>query len=627
LVAFGLALAIGGFAAGPAAAADYFVGPTGSDANSGLSPAQAFRTVQKGADAVSPGDTVHLDSGSYDETVKLYRSGSVGNPVTFTDDGNAAVMDAHFKSCPAGKGAGSGAPAQAFYGNNVHDVVLDGIEVTRYCYFGVVFTSGAHDIVVRNMNVHHNGITIRTKGGGGIDFWRTSNVLIENNVVNDNVPRSRTSGSGIDVNTTDQAIVRNNVVDRNNGNGILVEDATNALVEGNKARFNVGDFAGWGTSGIWLDGGHDVTLRDNWLEGNVWDGLQVSDEDLQDPYGYEIYNNVVIGNWYGMRLDGVGSVAAPLNQIYGNSFVDNSVAGIMLVGRSSSQLAHTRLYGNLLAQLEVDQPALQVDQGSYPDLAIDDNLYFRRGSTKPISWGYSFGRSYDTAPRSLADRTFSEYQSLSGWDAASISADPLFVNAPAGDYHLLAASPAIDAGSPLYSAATDYDGHSRPAAAGPDIGALEGSGPCAGAACEAGTPGTSVLDSSVLPVKAVSVTIPSATESVTKIFGVNVRNGDTSPRDPFGHRLQLLAGDGSCPAGTISGVPGFRSNLRGPESSAFMAGGHKLPAQVKLTIDRVAFAGVSHCTLQLSVQTPLPGNVDPVPGNDSAAVALNVSAL
>ena len=216
-----------------------------------------------------------------------------------------------------GKSISSGAPAQAFLGSNVHDIVLDGIEITRYCYRGVVFMAGAHDVTIRNLNVHHNGLTIRKpKEGNGIVVANATNALIENNRVTDNIPRNTYSGSGIAAAASDQVIVRNNIADRNNGNGILIEDGTNVLVEGNRARFNIGDIGSWGTAGIWVDGGHTVTVRNNWFEGNAWAGILATDETPSDPYGYEIYNNVVSGNWGGIWLDGIGQAGKPLDLIY-----------------------------------------------------------------------------------------------------------------------------------------------------------------------------------------------------------------------------------------------------------------------------------------------------------------------
>jgi hypothetical protein len=614
-------------ASAPAVAADYFVSPTGADTNGGLLPGDAFRTVQKGADTAGPGDTVHLQAGIYDEAVRLTHSGSPGSPLTITSDGSAAVMDAQNRDCLPGKGVSSDAPHQAFHGFNVHDVVLDGIEVTRYCFAGVVFQFSSN-VTIRNLNVHHNALTLRSQEGNGIAVQGGTNVVIENSDVSDNVPRNKLSGTGIAVFGTDQAVVRNDVAERNNGNGILIEDATNVVVEGNRVRYNIGDIRSWGTGGIWVDGGHTVTVRNNWFEGNVWAGLEITDETPSDPWGYEIHDNVAVGNWYGLWLDGIGQPGQAMNLVYGNTFVDNTVAGIRIVGRSTSGVAHTRIYGNLVAQMNEDRPALQVDAGTFPDLVLDDNLFFRQGSTRPINWGFAYGRSYDITPTSVADMTFADYQALTGWDTSGLSVDPAFVNAAAGDYHLSAGSPAIDAGSPLYATATDYDGHTRPSGGGPDIGAFEGSGPCTVGACAVGPVPPHTFDSAARPFKKpVRITIPPSATSVTKIIKVRAVNGDVLPRDLFGHRIQVVVKDGDCPPGTVVGVPGFHfQRLRGPEASDFIAGGRSLPVRVLLTLSRADFASVDHCTLQMTVATPLPGAVDPVPSNDSTDIELDVVA-
>ena len=162
-------------------------------------------------------------------------------------------------------------------------MVLDGIEITRYCYTGVIFRPARTTSRSATSTSITTVSTSASEEGNGIAVQDVANVLIENNLVTDNAPRNNESGSGIAVDGSDQAIVRNNIADRNNGNGILIEDGTNVLVEGNRARFNIGDIGSWGTAGIWVDGGHTVTVRGNWFEGNVWAGILDHRRDPERP--------------------------------------------------------------------------------------------------------------------------------------------------------------------------------------------------------------------------------------------------------------------------------------------------------------------------------------------------------
>jgi hypothetical protein len=55
----------------------------------------------------------------------------------------------------------------------------------------------------------------------------------------------------------------------------------------------------------------------------------------------------------------------------------------------------------------------------------------------------------------------------------SLLQDPLFINRTACDFHISAASPAVDAAATSYTVSPDYAGTPRPQGAGPDIGAYE----------------------------------------------------------------------------------------------------------------------------------------------------------
>jgi|GEM_PF-2971574 len=63
-------------------AADYYVAPTGSDANPGTLESP-FATIQKAADVMQAGDVCYIRKGIYRETVKPAASGTMGSPIRF----------------------------------------------------------------------------------------------------------------------------------------------------------------------------------------------------------------------------------------------------------------------------------------------------------------------------------------------------------------------------------------------------------------------------------------------------------------------------------------------------------------------------------------------------------------
>lgn len=66
--------------------------------------------------------------------------------------------------------------------------------------------------------------------------------------------------------------------------------------------------------------------------------------------------------------------------------------------------------------------------------------------------------------------TLADWQGYNGSDSQSLDADPLFLDAEAGDYHLWDGSPCIDAGTNADAPAVDIDGDDRPFNLQADIG-------------------------------------------------------------------------------------------------------------------------------------------------------------
>jgi hypothetical protein len=61
---------------------EHYVATRGSDANDG-SACRPWATIQHAADRASPGDTVLVDDGTYEQTVLVTRGGASGHPITF----------------------------------------------------------------------------------------------------------------------------------------------------------------------------------------------------------------------------------------------------------------------------------------------------------------------------------------------------------------------------------------------------------------------------------------------------------------------------------------------------------------------------------------------------------------
>jgi len=77
--------------AGVTSATTYYVSPYGNDSNDGLSLDAAWATIQHAADTIGPGDTVLVQSGTYNEQVTITTSGTSGNPITFKGEGMPVV--------------------------------------------------------------------------------------------------------------------------------------------------------------------------------------------------------------------------------------------------------------------------------------------------------------------------------------------------------------------------------------------------------------------------------------------------------------------------------------------------------------------------------------------------------
>jgi hypothetical protein len=138
----------------------------------------------------------------------------------------------------------------------------------------------------------------------------------------------------------------------------------------------------------------------------------------------------------------------------------------------------------------------------------------------------------------------------------------------------------------------------------------------------------------VLQLRPLNITIPSNQAAVTKTLRVTVRNADILPiAERPGHTIQLVANEGTCPPGTLAGLPDFDSRTAGSQDSVLLAGNRSRRASVPLIISRDAFVSIGpraphRCTLTFTAQTIDPVlTSDPVPANNQITLELTVTDL
>jgi parallel beta-helix repeat protein len=411
-----LALGLFALSAVPAGAATYYVAPTGSGTACTL--AAPCRQIRDALLLVAPNDTIQVADGSYLGFDVDDIDGLPGQPITIHATGSAAVVTVTTDR-PDNR--------DTIFITFSDWIVVDGLRASN-ANRAAVRIDQSHHVTVRNGVFANNGTW-----GIFTDF--SDDTLLEGNTCSGSVGEH-----GIYVsNSSDRPTVRGNHLFGNSRAGLHMNGDLSAggdgIISGGLVENNVihGNGAGGG-AGINMDGVQDTVVRNNLLYDNHATGIVAfRDDGAQGPRGLQILHNTVDqalnGRWALQIFDTTGAILVRNNVLYNRHPTRGSLN-----------------YGNVT------------------DVANTDSDYNVLDRVSPDGDATIFG--------------LAAWQAM-GHEPHSVLLGPLaalFVNANGGDYHLPAASPAVDRGLTLPTVTVDIEGSPRPQGASSDAGAYERAG-------------------------------------------------------------------------------------------------------------------------------------------------------
>lgn len=405
----------------------YVVAPNGSDENPGtyLLP---WRTIEKAAQMVRPGETVYIREGIYAESVSFDISGTAANPIKIQAyPGENPAIDGGFSG-------GYGALLEIRGDYNY----IDGIEVRNSKGRGIeVF--GNYD-VVDNVFVHHS-----IKAGIIISYGQHSTVQnsrVWRNSLTNEYGQGNAWASGLSAARHGVAYttIRHNTVWENWGEGISAYEADHVTIEDNVVKDSL-------TGNIYISDATNVLCQRNFVytDPNSYIypysahvGIMMGDELSNPPSAnITIINNISFGNRWNYALFRGNSTMNNI-LITNNTFVNGIITGGVILRRDHQNVR----FENNIIQQDGPLPLIIIDDN--PDMSFLNNLW----SKLPI-------------------------EAASG--PGDVIGDPLL--AKVGDpyasqwFRLTSLSPAIDKAVKIPEVLVDYFNKSR--GNYPDMGAIE----------------------------------------------------------------------------------------------------------------------------------------------------------
>jgi len=480
----------------------YVVSNAGNDTNAGTQSAP-WRTIQHAANSVHAGDTVEVESGTYNEIVTMKTSGNATQGyITFTNyPGQSPIVDG------SGLSVGSSGQTGLFSLEGTFNyIVIQGFEIRNFSSsakgkspVGIDFEGAGSNIEILNNHIHNIVQTL-----GSCNAANALAIALYGTQAPASISNVTLSGNEIDHNTTGCSenvsfdgnvqyfIEANNLV--HDGDNIGLDDIGFEGVSPNSAYDQARD--GWvfqntiynissttnpvyhnqvGADGYYCDGCTRIIVERNLIHDS--DLSELASEHSGHVSSYVMFrNNIIYHSLYvGLSIGGYSKGVGGTDRcvIVNNSLWDDGTHGNSGLGELQIQYYATNntIENNIVDGYTLTTKYLLYDfTSSEPSPAtLDYNDYYNTVGAAGSLW--------DWEAKGITG--YSSYQTASHQDAHSTFADPLYANLTTAPYNfdLSSGSPALNAGKNLgvnTVGVLDYAGNPRVNGSGQiNIGAYE----------------------------------------------------------------------------------------------------------------------------------------------------------
>jgi len=276
-----------------------------------------YTTIQAAIDDASPGDEIHVDSGTYYENVNVTKRlnlRGIGMPVVnATGSGSAITLAAD-------------------------GIILEGFTTTRagsYPYAGIKVNSNNNTLSGNNASINAYGILISSS---------SNNTLSGNNVSNNTW--------GISLSSSSNNTLRGNNVSSNNSQGIYLSRSNNNTLIENNANFNYGGIylqsswnnnlnentANFNTNGFTISSSSNNIFSKNTAKSNKYHGITFNFFSNNNTLDYNIFSN--------NQISGISLSSSNSNIFTNNDINLNSKDGIYIYDSTNNYIHHNYIINN-----------------------------------------------------------------------------------------------------------------------------------------------------------------------------------------------------------------------------------------------------------------------------------------